>query len=607
MDQERAFSESMRSPQPVRLARILSEQENNKARKPTHDSNRSRQALQGIMQQKRRNDLIRRSELEHLRILIQHKSLQKVGDVAEQLSIFHINHKSTNEGQGGTLRKINEIEAQMSRQWWKSTTSRGMTSRLPDQQETTINSTDREVGATTQLAPASAALAAVVQKTSVFASTALQTPESPTFVSTLPAYLPAAAPKQEDTGSLNLNLNLATKAPEPVRSPLSAAPSVRPSEPRISAYDLDLEEAAIFFANGDWAGAENNLREVLKRRRKDVLELQHEVWMTLFDLFRATGQKEDFDILAIDYAAHVGRSAPLWFSLPEQLGLSGVQETVSELPDNRQRALNWSAQPRLSAQSVTALRVLLTRAAQPWTLNWQRLTGIEPSAVKVLAELFENWGDEAVELHFVGAAVLLEILESYTQVGDNNSDTVWWRLRLAILRLMGQKETFENVAIDYCVTYEISPPSWIEPHCLYSDDNSKQMQEQPVDVSSASAGSSTSFSFLLADRAGLENLHVAAKHSTPTQKAELFGHIEGDATAVLEQLSTKEQLDSPLVVSCERLIRVDFVASGTVLNWAATQQAQGRVVQFTRLHRLVAVFFHTVGINEYAQIITRKD
>ncbi|MGP1629543.1 MAG: STAS domain-containing protein, partial [Giesbergeria sp.] len=60
-------------------------------------------------------------------------------------------------------------------------------------------------------------------------------------------------------------------------------------------------------------------------------------------------------------------------------------------------------------------------------------------------------------------------------------------------------------------------------------------------------------------------------------------------------------------VCCERLIRVDFSAAGSVLNWAAEQQAQGRVVQFLNLHRLVAVFFNVVGINEHSWVVARKD
>ena len=53
--------------------------------------------------------------------------------------------------------------------------------------------------------------------------------------------------------------------------------------------------------------------------------------------------------------------------------------------------------------------------------------------------------------------------------------------------------------------------------------------------------------------------------------------------------------------------RIDFGAAGSVLNWAAQQQGHGRVVQFINLHRLVAVFFNVVGVNEHAWVVPRKD
>ena len=54
-------------------------------------------------------------------------------------------------------------------------------------------------------------------------------------------------------------------------------------------------------------------------------------------------------------------------------------------------------------------------------------------------------------------------------------------------------------------------------------------------------------------------------------------------------------------------MRVDFPAAGSVLNWAAEQQAAGQVVQFINLHRLVAVLFNVIGINEHAWIVPRKN
>jgi len=85
-------------------------------------------------------------------------------------------------------------------------------------------------------------------------------------------------------------------------------------------HDPDLEEAAIRFASGDFEGAEAGLREIMTQPPQDGAR-PDEVWLALFDLYRATGQQDPFDMLAIEFAARFGRSAPLWFSLPEQLGI----------------------------------------------------------------------------------------------------------------------------------------------------------------------------------------------------------------------------------------------------------------------------------------------
>ena len=50
-----------------------------------------------------------------------------------------------------------------------------------------------------------------------------------------------------------------------------------------------------------------------------------ETWLVLFDLYRATGQQDRFESLALDYARQFGWSAPQWFSLPKM-----VSDAVSE-------------------------------------------------------------------------------------------------------------------------------------------------------------------------------------------------------------------------------------------------------------------------------------
>ena len=61
------------------------------------------------------------------------------------------------------------------------------------------------------------------------------------------------------------------------------------------------------------------------------------------------------------------------------------------------------------------------------------------------------------------------------------------------------------------------------------------------------------------------------------------------------------------VVSCRNLIRVDFSAAGGILNWVSAHHAQGREIKFTEVHRLIAAFFHVIGITEHAKVVTRND
>ena len=60
-------------------------------------------------------------------------------------------------------------------------------------------------------------------------------------------------------------------------------------------------------------------------------------------------------------------------------------------------------------------------------------------------------------------------------------------------------------------------------------------------------------------------------------------------------------------VSCARLIRVDFIAAGDLLNWVLARRSENRTVHFIEAHRMVALFFGAMGINEHAKVKVRTD
>ena len=548
------------------------------------ESQYSKQMLKEMIERKRRNDFVRRREFDQLRKLRQREVLQgqRVEDAAGRPLFFQSSMASPDE-RAVTLKKIDEIEAQMSQQWWKS---------------------KQGADAPTQpgVMPGSSAEPSDSAHARAYA---------PTAPGSLPAPLDNKAAVQplfaDDSMAIGkfggTDAQMLAGNHQSVEASFSpAAPAAAPAtafEPEEFVHEPDLEEAAIRFANGDHAGAESGLLDVLAQHQQDEPEQQLEIWMTLFDLYRATGQHDRFDALAIDFAAQYSRSAPLWFSMPELLGMVAAATPAAGAAEaapaaSMRRDFSWNAPPALAVSSVAALQASLARAASPWTLSWSRLTSIDEAAVPLLADLVSQWSDREGQLVFSGVEKLNALLDAKTQSGDRSNSPEWWRLRMAMMRLMGKPDEFELVALDYCVTYEVSPPSWVSPRCGYSDNEG---------VSSGAAPLAADSDFMAS---ALGELSAPAPLETGPV-AQLSGHIDGDATPLLQPFEAFLRPGVPLTIACDKLIRVDFAAAGSVLNWAAEQQGHGHVVQFHNLQRLVAIFFNVIGINEHAWVVPRKN
>ncbi len=87
-----------------------------------------------------------------------------------------------------------------------------------------------------------------------------------------------------------------------------------------------------------------------------------------------------------------------------------------------------------------------------------------------------------------------------------------------------------------------------------------------------------------------------------TGNVDLAGQLVGDISATLKRMDHELGAASVIVVSCARLIRVDFIAAGDLLNWVLARRHENRSVTFADSHRLLALFFGAMGINEHARI-----
>ncbi len=515
--------------------------------------------LKSMIERKRRNDFVRKRELDMLR------QVRREGLTGDQLAALAGNSRNddsevrASDGarpDSGVKAKIDQIEQQMVGDGYSGSPRR---------------SNDYLSSSTPRAAPAPAAGArpsapspapAPATRGSVAKPSAAPAPTAP----------PAAHP---------LNVNVATAA---MAKPFAAEASE-------VTHDPDLDEAVIAFANADFEQCENALGALVGQGGSR--EQNAETWLVLFDLYRATGQQQKFESLAMDYAQQFGWSSPQWFSMPKM-----VAEAVADEPSGTRVAgqIGWVCPAVVDADAVAKLASQTLQMPLPWVFDWSELKNIDAEGCARLSELFRKWIGQKLDMHWLSGEHLLSVLQEATPTGVRDADPAYWRVRLDALRIANRPDQFDEVAIDYCVTYEVSPPSWERALCVALIRSSNLSATQP----SMSVIGEVSTSFVESQtREDMPSVQVAA--------VELSGQLVGDIAPTLKKLDDDIKSAALVNVTCSKLIRVDFIAAGDLLNWVLTRRTESRSVCFLEAHRLVALFFGAMGINEHAKVKVRTN
>ena len=364
-------------------------------------------------------------------------------------------------------------------------------------------------------------------------------------------------------------------------------------------HDPELDEAVISFANAEFDVCERAIADLISPQGERANHA--ETWLVLFDLYRATGRQPPFEALAIEYVQRFGWSAPQWFSIPALVAAdaaaappAAAAAAPSAAPRDAAGNVGWIAPAELTPADVAELRAKTLQMPLPWTLDWSGVRRVEPEACTLLSELLRHWSGQKIEMRWVGMDRLLGALTESAPTGMRDADPVFWLLRLEALRLGNRPDQFDEVAIDYCVTYEVSPPSWEKALCKV-----KLVDGSGMSLSSRSAVTDVSTGFA-------ESVMVDEPGGMRMAAVELSGQLVGDIGKTLAALEARLGTSSVVNVNCQRLIRMDFVAAGDLLNWVLSRRSENRLVHFDDAHRLLALFFNAMGINEHARVKVRN-
>jgi ABC-type transporter Mla MlaB component len=356
-------------------------------------------------------------------------------------------------------------------------------------------------------------------------------------------------------------------------------------------HDPELDPAVICFANADFDDCERTLTSLVKPHGSRVDHA--ETWLVLFDLYRATGQHAKFESLALDYAQRFNASSPQWYSLPKMVADTATLERP-RLSRTRGE-IGWVCGEVLDMDGVAKLGSTVLQLPLPWVLDWSALRSVEPQAAAELSKLMRQWAPQQLEMRWLSGERFFQVLQEVAPSGARDSDPALWLVQLDALRLANRPDQFDDIAIEYCITYEVSPPSW-EPARALARIGGAGLTTQSPPLSQVSAVH-TALTTMPHDDESSSAVRVAT--------LDLAGQLVGDIAATLARLNDELDTATIVKVSCTRLIRVDFVAAGDLLNWVLAKRQEGRQVSLVDTHRLVALFFGAMGINEHASVRVR--
>ncbi|MEY2860667.1 MAG: hypothetical protein RL392_1125 [Pseudomonadota bacterium] len=510
---------------------------------PSRHSDLDTKILRERIESKRRDDGIRRKEFNYLRQMLVKRQLATAGHIATSTfqgssSFSQVDRRLINRA--ATVKKIDAIEASMAEQWIRRKQPATEAPRLTD---------------------------SIRRHTPQFqAAVALKAPSVPP--STVVTQLKADK-------SFDFDLDF-TGLP----SDLTAMSATSPRVVEVEGIPA-LQTAAMRFAEGDIAAAQSALQAVIQDDSSPLHAID-QCALALVDMYRGQGDAARFDAVAIDYAQRFGRSAPEWYSVPQLLGHAAPQSTRrSTLRDDSV----WTCPPLLDTDAVTRLAAS-QNVRDTRMVNWEQLQSVDQDAVTPLTTLLAQWSKQTAKIMFDGLSVLNAVLQASTPMNDRQVAPERWLLRLEVLRLQGLNEDYETIAMDYCVTYEVSPPSW----------------SAPISVCDVITPETQANSILPDMDDAAPSVQQGASGFGISGELVLQGELLGDAALAIEQVMANVHPGDPIVIDCHNLIRVDFAAAGRLLNWLAQNEGAHLLVEFVNVPRLVNVFFQDMGISEFAEV-----
>jgi len=335
-----------------------------------------------------------------------------------------------------------------------------------------------------------------------------------------------------------------------------------PSQPAIEVAQANpglcavLENAALLYASGQAKPARALLEQGVVNDHDT--KLSPLAWLALFDLLQRAGDRAAFDQLALQYVVQFERSPPPWDEHAKPVAGAAKANVGGYLAITGRLTA-------ASAPQVDNIRKAIERKLLHARLDLASVTSFDDDGARLLADALAAARRKGLAIALQRPEKLRSSLAEAVARGRESGEGAWL-LALELMQWAREQDAFDEMAIQYAVTFEMSPPSWEPP------------------PAAASAG-------------GAAAPGEASSSSMAADALVWNGVIAGQAGTHLAQLVTYAQGKAIVPIDLTEVERIDFVCAGALLNTIDRIEGQRKAVQIVGASPIVRALLLLIGVS----------
>lgn len=292
-------------------------------------------------------------------------------------------------------------------------------------------------------------------------------------------------------------------------------------------------------------------------------------WRMLFDLYRMTRQREAFERLALEYAVQCETSPPVW--VDADMAHPAVRQAVEAAGQSSGQL--FSLKGVLDESSADRIQLLLDAAAKgPIQLDLSGLEEVTAAGCTLLKSALGKLQKNRAQLQIASGALIGRLKNSIS--GAGSLETAHWLLLLQLYQLQGKQMEFEDLAVDYAVQFEVSPPSWESP------------DQVAQSIASTAPGESG--------------------EEYPPNAYPMRGVIHGGSAASFAEFRVFAATRKEVELDLAHVPRIEFASVNLFMESLMNLMQAGKHVRITGGNEMINVILIVMGVDQMAEVVRRK-